>query len=200
MIETSIKLGCPVKDLLKEDSSYFMGFRMRIALLFFAFGFFSELTRANYPYSGRVSSFAESDSMLVTYHHKSEFNGEKSIAEQFSTLTIYKKSSQVELVSKTELKELLVFIDLIKNSEFIIGISNLNSESDIYIYDTKGKRITTAKIDCNVSAVNAYPIFCPRAYSPEQVWFNEQLNLFEAYQVGNTVNVCFSRKCIALDL
>lgn len=175
---------------------------MRIALLFFIFGFFSELTMASYLYSGRVSSFAESDNILVTYSHKSEFNVEKSIAEQFSTLTIFKKGSQIELVSKTEIKELLVFIDLVKNSEFIIGISNLNidSQSDIIIYDITGKSITTSKIDCTGSVVNEYPLFCPRGYSPEQIWFNEQLNLFEAYQVGNTVNVCFSRKCIALDL
>jgi hypothetical protein len=178
---------------------------MRVALLFFIFSFFSELTMASYLYSGRVSSFAESDSILVTYSHKSEFNVEKSIAEQFSTLAIYKKSKkggQIELDSKTELKELLVFVDLIKNSEFIIGISNLNidSQPDIYIYDITGKRITTAKIDCNESVVNEYPVFCPRVYSPEQIWFNEQLNLFEAYQVGNTVNVCFSRKCIALEI
>jgi hypothetical protein len=182
-----------------SEALYSYGGLVKYLSIFLVFFLVFKAESKSHSYSGGVSTYSESDSIIALHSHGVEYDSETSKLNSFSFIKFISKNSFDSAIVIENTPNLLA-LAWSSDGEHLVGISNIQDEfSPHYIvYDSKGNVVGTKTLNCESYESRNYSFFCSR--NPEQHWSNRQINSLKVNDSVGGLDVCIGKLCVTLKL
>jgi len=166
------------------------------SIVLLAFILFTFKVESNpHLYSGKVATFAESNTVLALHSHGVKFNEKTYKHSRYSYIKlINKQGAQPDILIDNTPN--LIALAWSVDGKYLLGVSNIkdNFSPHYIVFDKSGDEVVRKKLNCE-SSINKYDSFFCSESSPEQDWSNTQINSLSISNNNTGLNVCIGQLC-----
>jgi len=166
------------------------------SIVLLAFILFTFKVESNpHLYSGKVATFAESNTVLSLHSHGVKFNEKTYKHSRYSYIKlINKQGAQPDILIDNTPN--LIALAWSVDGKYLLGVSNIkdNFSPHYIVFDKSGDEVARKKLNCE-SSINKYDSFFCSESSPEQDWSNTQINSLSISNNNTGLNVCIGQLC-----